>query len=430
MRALSFTETIGAGAFGTVYKAELSNDQGFRRQVAVKVILQDHADKEMFLSRMRDEARLLGLLADDHVLKVIDLLSIGGRDAIVMEYIEGIDLSAAIEKKRLPSVRAALEIGAIMAGTLERAHNARHPVSGEDLGVVHRDVKPANVMLTSSGSLKLLDFGIAQARFAARESQTGQMVLGTLNYMAPDYIITGEVTPAIDVYGLALTLYELVVGEVFGQPKLREDQHQERLNERLLTLQKEQPELAVLLGQMLHWDPESRPSCGSCAQALLDLADDMRGQGLRRWASGTVSALLAERPPAPDQERLLGQTIQLGASTIPDTDPAYSPPVQQAGDPTDPSDNEDAPTAIGDRSSMQAKLEPHTSETARPVPPTRPSIPAAHPHKAVTERVESPHRPIPRAVVRGVLIGGAVGSLAVALLAIVLFWGFPPIPSP
>ena len=75
MRALHFIDTIGAGAFGTVYLAELSTDQGFRRQVAVKLVLQDHADKEMFISRMRDEARLLGLLQDDHVLKVIDLLN-------------------------------------------------------------------------------------------------------------------------------------------------------------------------------------------------------------------------------------------------------------------------------------------------------------------------------------------------------------------
>jgi eukaryotic-like serine/threonine-protein kinase len=430
VRALSFTETIGAGAFGTVYKAELSSAQGFRRQVAVKVILQDHADKEMFLSRMRDEARLLGLLADDHVLKVIDLLNIGGRDAIVMEYIEGIDLSAAIDNKRLPSVRAALEIGAIVAGTLDRAHQARHPVSGEDLGVVHRDVKPANVMLTASGSLKLLDFGIAQARFAARESQTGQMVLGTLNYMAPDYIITGEVTPAIDVYGLALTLYELVVGEVYGQPKLREDQHEERLQRQLSTLQDTQPELAALLAQMLHWEPESRPNCGECAQALLDLADNMRGQGLRRWAASTVSSLLAERPSAPDQERLLGRTIQLGASAIPDPEPISAPQTPINSPVGHPSEPEDAPTAIGERASLQAKLERHTSETARPAPLAHTTAPGTTPSKAVTERVGPAHRTVPRSVMRGVLIGGAVGSLAVALLAVVLFWGFPPTSLP
>jgi len=426
MRALTFTDTVGAGAFGTVYKADLASEQGFRRQVAVKVILQDHADKEMFLSRMRDEARLLGLLQDDHVLKVIDLLSINGRDSIVMEYIPGIDLSAAIAAQRLPSVRSTLEIGAIVAGTLDRAHQARHPISNEELGVVHRDVKPGNVMLTASGSLKLLDFGIAQARFAARESQTGQMVLGTLNYMAPDYVITGEVTPAIDVYGLALTMYELIFGKVFGQPKLREDQHQARLQERIEPIRIKQPELADLLQQMLHWEPSKRPTCGQCAQTFADLADEMRGQSLRRWAGEIVPALLAQRPNAPDQERLLGQTIQLGASSLsePEAKTRTNTPVESPPE----TDQDSAPTAIEPRDQIQSKLEPTTSEVAQPAP-----IPAARKpgsSKSVTESVNVAMNPVRRAILRGTIIGGAVGTLAVILLAVVLYWGFPPNPSP
>jgi len=424
VRALTFTDTVGAGAFGTVYRADLSSEQGFRRQVAVKIVLQDHAEKEMFISRMRDEARLLGLLQDDHVLKVIDLLNINGRDAIVMEYIAGVDLSAAISAKNLPSVRATLEIGAIVAGTLERAHQAQHPVSKEALGVVHRDVKPGNVMLTANGALKLLDFGIAQARFAARESHTGQMVLGTLNYMAPDYVITGEVTPAIDVYGLALTIYELITGNLFGQPKLREDQHEARLQQRLEIIQPTHPELAELLAQMLHWEPEARPSCGQCAQVFADLADDMRGKSLRRWASETIPGLLSQRPPAPDQERLLGRTIPLGASSLEEPE-SPSEAAAPAGGSTD---GAEAPTAIESKEDVQAKLEPPTAEVAQPAPFTSVSPPAKR--QSVTPIANKPNNPIQRAILRGVLVGGAVGTLAVVLLAVVLFWGFPPQTSP
>ena len=418
MRALHFTDTIGAGAFGTVYLAELSTDQGFRRQVAVKIVLQDHADKEMFISRMRDEARLLGLLQDDHVLKVIDLLNINGRDAIVMEYIEGIDLSAAIGSRLLPSVRCALEIGAVVAGTLDRAHKAHHPISGDALGVVHRDVKPANVMVTASGSIKLLDFGIAQARFAARESQTGQMVLGTLNYMAPDYVITGEVTPALDVYGLALTMYELVAGQLFGQPKLREDQHQERLQHRMTAIAENHPQLAAFLARMLDWEPGNRPSCGECAKVFADLADEATGPGLRRWADGTVSNLLAARPTAPDSEHLLGQTFQMGASTLP------APETPIAHDSAGPTDASDAPTTIQSKEALHAQLDLPTGEVAQEAPFAQPHL--SKTKKAVTSSIDVEKMSIKTAVLRGAFVGGIVGTLAVIVLAVVLYWGFPP----
>ncbi len=424
MRALHFINTIGAGAFGTVYRAKLSTDQDFHRQVAVKLVLQDHADKEMFISRMRDEARLLGLLQDDHVLKVIDLLNINGRDAIVMEYIEGIDLSAAIGADHLPSVRCALEIGSVVAGTLDRAHKAHHPVSGDALGVVHRDVKPANVMVTASGSIKLLDFGIAQARFAARESHTGQMVLGTLNYMAPDYVITGEVTPALDVYGLALTMYELLAGQVFGQPKLREDQHEDRLQHRLVPIAEAHPELANFLARMLHWEPSERPSCGECAQVFTDLADSTQGHGLRRWAASTVTTLLAARPTAPDTEQLLGQTIQLGASTLPA--PEAEPQIAASAPPS-ASDEADAPTTIQSKDELKAQLDIPTSEVAQPAPFAE--HPATTSEKGVTKSPEAEKMSVKSAILRGAAIGGIIGTLAVVVLAVVLYWGFPP-PSP
>jgi eukaryotic-like serine/threonine-protein kinase len=431
VRTLTFHETIGAGAFGTVYKADLATDQGIRRPVAVKIVLQDHAEKEMFIRRMRDEARLLGLLQDDNILKVIDLLTINDRDAIVMEYIEGIDLSQAVSEGQLPPLRAVLEIGATIAGTLDRAHQARHPESNDHLGVVHRDVKPANVMLTASGSLKLLDFGIAQAKFAARESHTGQMVLGTLNYMAPDYIITGEVTPAIDVYGIGLTLFELVTGEVFGQPKLREDQHNHRLRERLALIEEHSSDLANLLAGMLHWDPESRPHCGEIERALLLMADEMRGAGTRRYAAEVVTAILNQRGEAVDAERLLGRTITMGEAVIPDPmtdavlDIEAAPTVDELID-----DIDDAPTAIADRVALAEGLDPPTAETALPEPAAAPPRPTT-PSQAVTIEPSVPSTGSARsAILRGVLIGSSLGALAVCVLAFVLFTYLPPAQFP
>lgn len=423
MRSLTFTKTVGAGAFGTVYRAELSTGQGFSRRVAVKIISGDHAEKEMFITRMRDEARLLGLLQDDHILKVLDLLSVKERDAIVMEYIDGVDLSDALSAGHLPPLRTALEIGAVVAATLHRAHSATHPHSGEPLGVVHRDVKPANVMITASGNLKLLDFGVAQARFAARESQTGQMVLGTLNYMAPDYIISGEVTPAIDVYGLGLTLFELCTGDVFGQPTLREDRHNVRLAERLKRLDPAHPEIGELMARMLHWSPDARPSCTECEHRLLQLADSVRGTGLRQYAAALVPALLAARPPQPDREDLLGSTIQLGRANLstPVADDSIQP--QPATIASDDRDTGDAPTTIADRGLVSSALEPFTGETASPVRPQK--IPQNEARRTGYDGTR-PATSHAGAAFRGIALGGFLGVLAVGILAVVLFYGFPP----
>lgn len=223
MRQLTFQRTIGAGAFGTVYQAELQTGRGFRKQVAVKVIQARGPDGDIFLSRIRDEARLLGLLQDDAILKVLDMVQIDGLDAVVMEYIEGVDLDSIVKHAGAPSPQALAELAALVAGALHRAHTAIHPNSGTPLGVVHRDVKPANIMVTRSGGVRLLDFGVAKARFEARESYTGQLVLGTLNYMAPEYIVSNQLSPAADIYGLGLSVYEAATGKVYGQPKVRAD---------------------------------------------------------------------------------------------------------------------------------------------------------------------------------------------------------------
>ena len=97
--------------------------------------------------------------------------------------------------------------------------------------MIHRDVKPANIMLTKNGGIKICDFGVARARFQGQESITldPDLLLGTLNYMAPEYIRTGEISPAADIYGLGLTLLEIATGEKFGRPKLRRKEYEKRL---------------------------------------------------------------------------------------------------------------------------------------------------------------------------------------------------------
>jgi serine/threonine protein kinase len=441
MRQLTFQRVIGSGAFGTVYLAELAGLRGFRRTVAVKVLLSGQADSEMFVSRVRDEARLLGLLHDEHILKVLELVRVGDRDAVVMEYVEGVDLGALVAGGAPPPPRALAELGAAVAGALHAAHTAVHPSSGESLNVVHRDVKPANVMVTAGGGVKLLDFGVAQARFAARESRTGQFVLGTLNYMAPEYVITGEVSPAADVYGLALTLWEAAVGAVFGQPKLKQESHARRVEERLGRLAATHAELAALMAPMLAWDPAGRPSASEVELQLVAAADRLAGTGVRSWAATHVPTVMAsQQQSAKDSVGLAGQSVPVAdevAAAPEAAPPAAAPPrapedytllnVQRPAFLDQPTPPPPAPPVS--RSVTPASRPPPRPSAAGPAPtasaPPRPASPRASASGPRATPGRRPGRnggsPLVTVIIQGLLVGGLVGILLVVVLGLYLF---------
>ncbi len=450
MRQLTFSRTVGAGAFGTVYQAELHSGRGFRRQVAVKVIQASGPDGAMFLSRIRDEARLLGLLQDDAILKVLDMVQVEGRDAVVMEFVEGVDLDSLIQHQLTKSSRALAELGATVAGALFRAHTATNPADGSPLGVVHRDVKPANIMITRSGGVRLLDFGIARARFDARESHTGQLVLGTLLYMAPEYIVANTLSPAADLFGLGLCLYEAAAGEVYGQPKVRQDSHERRLAERLHKLSGTHPDLVPALQRLLAWDPDARPDGRQAERMLWEIAGRCAGPGLRQWASSAVPQVLAARQVTEDRLGLVGRTITLGSTPMVTEDPAdvaVSPPQAREPQratrsplmPPDPGDI-DVPPSASLRSATPAPTPPSRPPRATPAPvapapapPARSTAPSPPPTIAALtpQATDVSPPPTPAAddarpgllssdVVKGVLIGGVVGVVLLGLLSAAL----------
>lgn len=391
MRALHFQRVIGAGAFGTVYLAELVADKDFRRQVAVKVLQRDQPNAQNFMARVRDEARLLGLLQDDHILKVLEIVSVDGCDAVVMEYVEGLDLAALIAAGQRPPARALAELGAVVAGALNRAHTAVHPTTGQPLNVIHRDVKPANLMVTARGGVKLLDFGVARAKFQARESMTGQFVLGTLNYMAPEYIVTGDVSPAADVYGLALVLWEAAMGEVYGQPRLKIDQHGLRQEAQLARLVGEYEPLVPVLREMLAWQPGQRPDTAVVERDLLAIADGIRGPGLRAWCQGVVPSLLAGGRSAEDPNGLVGREVAL---------------AERFGR---------APPRPAEEVEPSSPALPRPPDAPRVEPPP-PLIPEAPPRPAPPRRPEASSTVL---IVQGLIIGGGLGVLLVLAVVVV-----------
>ncbi len=464
MRQLTFIRTVGAGAFGTVYQAELQSGRGFQRQVAVKIIQVGGPDGAMFLSRIRDEARLLGLLHDDAILKVLDMVQVDGRDAVVMEYVEGVDLDGIVRVEHPAPGRALAELGATVAGALHRAHVAVHPTDGSPLGVIHRDVKPANIMVTRSGGVRLLDFGVARARFEARESHTGQLMLGTLYYMAPEYIVANILSPAADVFGLGLCLFEAVTGQVYGQPKVRQDSHERRLEQNMELVRRTHPQLAPTLTQLLAWDPDARPDAGQAATLLWQVANSSTGPGLREWAGQVVPRVLAERGAADDALGLVGRTVAISThAVVPETPPpadipappdlppdpaddglagrglprpapaARPAPVARPAPADTPADRPVAPRTPDPLASASPEQPPPTIPTpapgfasANPTPLPPPDLPAASPRAIPAPPAAGPDDPPPAQrslvgdLVKGVLIGGIVGAVLLAVLVGIL----------
>jgi serine/threonine protein kinase len=190
-------ERIAGGGMGSVYRAV---DENLGRRVAVKVLRRELADDPTFLERFRREARAAAALSHPGVAGVYDYGELGGSAFIVMELVEGETLAERIAAGRLPFPEA-FAIGEQVARALAAAH--AH-------GLVHRDVKPANVLLGPGGA-KVTDFGIAKAATSATLTRTG-MVLGSANYVAPEQAQGEDVGPAADQYSLGCVLFEAVTG--------------------------------------------------------------------------------------------------------------------------------------------------------------------------------------------------------------------------
>ncbi|MDQ3953073.1 MAG: protein kinase [Actinomycetota bacterium] len=194
-------ERIAAGGMGTVYGA---TDQRLQRRVAVKLLKEDLAQDERFVARFEREARAAAALSHPNVASVFDYGEDEATRFIVMELAPGRDLARVLrEDGRLPPERARA-IGVQICAALAHAHSA---------GLVHRDVKPANVIVDESGGVKVTDFGIARASGETTLTATGS-VLGSAQYMAPEQASGAPVTPATDVYSAGIVLYEMLTNAV------------------------------------------------------------------------------------------------------------------------------------------------------------------------------------------------------------------------
>jgi eukaryotic-like serine/threonine-protein kinase len=191
---------LGHGGMATVY---LGHDTELERPVAIKLLAENLAGDEEFRRRFVREAKLAARLSDPNVVSIYDAGEDDGRPYIVMEHVDGETLADLLARRgRLPPDEAR-ELAAQAASGLAHAHAA---------GLVHRDVKPQNLILRRDGTVKIADFGIARAAAETTSLTMAGTVLGTAAYLAPEQALGEKVTAAADVYSLGAVLYELLTG--------------------------------------------------------------------------------------------------------------------------------------------------------------------------------------------------------------------------
>ena len=309
-RSLTLLRTLGRGAHGSVHLAELRDDDDFVQRVAIKRLLPECGTDAALEARLRDEARLLGLLAHEHIVQVHGLTRVEGDLAIVMELIRGTDLSRLLRSgsaSRAVPLRAAIEVVGAVADALDAAWNTIPPGQSEPLHVVHRDIKPSNVMVTPRGSVKVMDFGVARASFATREVQTKSEHLGTEPYMAPERWLHGHAESASDVFSLGVTFLELCGGGRVPRPRLSPVGFEHDIAACLEWVPS--GPCRDLAAAMCRFLPEHRPTAREVVDRCRAIATDLPGLSLAEWARGAVVPHEGEAP--------ISDTAAVGGDPLP-----------------------------------------------------------------------------------------------------------------
>ncbi len=192
-------EKIARGGMATVYRAL---DYRLERPVAIKVMHRHLAEDEAFTSRFIQEARQAARLAHPNIVNVFDQGQDGEFTYIVMEYLPGITLRQLLKDFSTLTWEQTVDVVKAVLNGLDAAHTA---------GIVHRDVKPENVLLADDGRIKIADFGLARA--ASRDTQTGQALLGTVAYLSPELVTGSPADVRSDIYGLGIMMFEMLTGE-------------------------------------------------------------------------------------------------------------------------------------------------------------------------------------------------------------------------
>ncbi len=279
---------LGSGGMSTVY---LARDATLDRQVAVKVMHREMSEQPDQLERFRQEARAVAKISHPNVVAVIDAGEDGGHPYIVFEYVEGETLKQRINRVGALETQEALAYAIEIARGLTVAH-ARN--------MVHRDIKPQNVLIDAEGRAKLTDFGISRQLEQDGMTATGR-VLGTTDYVAPEQAMGHPVDPRSDIYSLGVVLYEMLVGQVPFHADSQVGVAMKHVNEELPDVQQRRPDVSASAALVIERSTAKEP--GDRYQEVGEMIDDLSTalevEAARAGSTtGEATSILDAVPPA------------------------------------------------------------------------------------------------------------------------------------
>ncbi len=343
-------DVVGEGSSARVFRAIHAGPMGFRKQVAVKQILPHVLQNENAVRGLINEARLGGHLHHRNLVEIYEFDQADDTFYIAMEFVPGYTLAAVLRQCRerglLPQPIVA-EIGIQLCDGLAYAHAARDE-AGQPLNLIHRDLKPGNVMLTPYGAIKIMDFGVAKSEANLYHTEVANITRGTPAYMSPEQVRGEPLDGRSDIFALGSVLTELVIGEVlFFDPNLHtvlHMVHRADVAEALAKVQQRMPQIVPVLRRALQRHREARHSSaeemgGELRRACADL---MSGEDLGHWLVGWMAeqpdeAEPEEPEPEPEEDETptLLDTVPLEVSldeeplpptSLDETEPRIQPP--------------------------------------------------------------------------------------------------------
>ena len=282
---------VGSGGMADVF---LAHDEVLDRDVALKLLKAQYAEDEEFVERFRREARSAASLSHPHIVPIFDQGESGdGTYYIAMEYLPGGTLKDRIMERGALPPRTAVAVALQIAEALQTAH---------ERGVIHRDIKPPNILITDSGHVKVADFGIARAADATTISHPGD-ILGSAKYMSPEQATGEKVGPASDLYSLGVVLYEMLTGRVpfeFDTPMDIPTKHDEKPPRPREVNPKVPQDLDTIVMRLLARDPKDRYGSGN--EVIEELRRVQDGLPLVASPEEVTSTTALAAPAAPTRQ--------------------------------------------------------------------------------------------------------------------------------
>src|SRR5438067_9311420 len=301
---------LGAGGMANVYLAE---DQELGRRVAIKILNERHANDEQFVERFRREAKNAAALSHPNIVSIYDRGEAEGTYYIAMEYLDGRSLKELILSRGDAPIAVVVEYARQILSALRFAH--RH-------GIVHRDIKPHNVLVDGEGRVKVTDFGIARAG-ASQMTEAGSIV-GTAQYLSPEQARGGAVDQRSDLYSLGMVLYEMLTGTVpftGDTPVEIAMKHLSQVPEPPSKLRSSVPhDVDAVVMRALAKEPEQR--YGSAEEMDADLARVARGVSVSRETEDAMTQVLAGAGISSSAQTM----IQRPRAVAPPAPPVYRSP--------------------------------------------------------------------------------------------------------